>query len=693
MFGSRRVLVSFGVAIVGAVGIAEPLVRGLAGSDEFVCCARQAHAQVGVRETVTVRASAVQETTRHAPTAFVDTVDPEQYAEELETVADAVGNTTGVSVRRYGGLGAFSTVSIRGAGANQVQVYFDGIPLARAHNDVVNLADLPLDALERIDVYRGTTPLPFGIAGIGGVVNLVPKKPTATPYRNVSVGYGSFTTRKVSATLNDTLGSFQIFGNATYLGSAGNFRFRSDNDTPLNPLDDREVTRVHNSFDSVAALLRGRRAWGREASVDLLQEVFWKNSELPGRGPNPSLHASAARLRMLHALRGQRNGWPAEIADISGLLYVSFDRTQFRDPLGELGAGQQRREDDSWLIGANSVWTVYPAAAHTVTAFLDVSRESFYPENTAPNAPREPDAARWRTTAASQYQWEVRPNVFLVVPTLRLEWVKDSSQGAWQSFGRTIPKIAREHLLWGPSIGAEWRVMDGISLRGNLGRYERAANFTELFGNTGTVIGNPELLPERAWNRDVGFRAEHTFPVMDLFVQGEYAYFHNDVERMIVFVQRSAAIFKAENIGQARLRGHEFGARLRWRERWLLDGNYTWQQPENRSLASGGIYRGKRLPGRPQHEGYLRLATSFGSAHPYYEFNWMSGNFLDQANFDRVPSRAVHTFGLRYAWSALEGALQLRNVTGNQIADVGGFPLPGRSVFVTVTWRPEGAQK
>ncbi len=685
---------AFAVGIVAGGGVAEPLFLQTVAAGMFFPMVGSVHAETQVHETVTVRASPLEENAQHAPTAFINSVDPSDYVEELETVADAISDTVGVSVRRYGGLGAFSTLSIRGAASNQVQVYFDGIPLARAQNEVVNLADLPLDALERIDIYRGATPVNFGIGGIGGAVNLVPREPGVAPYRNLSVGYGSFTTRKTTGTLAQTVGAYQLFGNLTYLGSAGNFRFRTDNDTPFNPWDDRKVTRVHNSFDSLAALLRGRREWGSGVSLDLLQDVFWKEGELPGRGANPSLHAAAGRLRVLHALRGRLAGWPTDTIDTTGLLFVTFDRNQFRDPLGELGAGQQRRTDDSWLVGANSTWTAYPAAAHALTLFLEVAREAFFPENEAPNAPQEPQALRWRATSAAQHQWELWPNILVLVPTLRLEWVNDASQGAWQNFGRSIPKLGREHVLWGPSLGSEWRVFEGVSVRANLGRYERAPNFTELFGNTGAVIGNPELVPERAWNRDVGLRAERRFSVADLFVQGEYAYFHNDVERLIVFVQRSAAIFKAENIGAARLRGHELGLRIRWRKHWLLDGNYTWQDLENRSFALGGIYRGKHLPGRPQQEAYLRLGTSIGPTHPYYEFNFVSGNYLDQANFDLVPSRAIHTMGFRYTWGeALELGVQLRNVTDNQISDVGGFPLPGRSVFATVNWHPREKRK
>ncbi|GIW44582.1 MAG: TonB-dependent receptor [Candidatus Binatia bacterium] len=649
--------------------------------------------QPRIEETVTVRAQPTEPAQEHAPAAFVNTVEPARYAEELETVADAVGDTVGVSVRRYGGLGAFSTLSIRGSAANQVQVYLDGIPLARAQNEVVNLADLPLDSLERIEVYRGTTPLNFGGAGIGGVVNLVPKQPTESPYAYVSLGYGSFTTRKVTGTWSGKAGGLQWFGNLAYLGSAGNFRFRTDNDTPFNPFDDRTVTRVHNSFDSADWLVRARKDWGAGLRLDLLQEIFWKESDLPGRGANPSLRASAGRLRLLHAARGTASAWPLETVDASGQLFVIFDRSRFSDPLGELGSGQQRREDDSWVLGANALLSTYPAPAHRVSVFAEAGREQFLPHNGVPNAPREPDATRWRTTAALQHQWDLWPNRVQLVPTLRVEWIGDRSESARQDFGRRIPRIHRDAVLWSPGIGLAWRLTEGLSLRSNLGRYERAPNFTELFGNTGAVIGNPELVPERSWNRDVGLAWKGNLPPVQMEIQGEYAYFNNDVERLIVFVQRSAAIFKPENIGRARLRGHELGLRLRWRERWLLDANYTLQDPENRSPALGGIYQGKRLPGRPEQEWYLRTSTSLASFSPYYEFSFTSGNYLDQANFDRVPSRSVHSVGLKCSWGDWDAGIQVRNLTDNQISDVAGFPLPGRAVFVTVAWHSTEAPR
>jgi len=81
-------------------------------------------------------------------------------ASTVDTVADVLSDAAGVTVRRLGGPATWSILSIRGSSANEVQMYLDGIPLSRARNETVNLSNLPLDSLERIEVYRGTTPAP-----------------------------------------------------------------------------------------------------------------------------------------------------------------------------------------------------------------------------------------------------------------------------------------------------------------------------------------------------------------------------------------------------------------------------------------------------------------------------------------------------------------------------------------------------
>ena len=79
---------------------------------------------------------------RRLPTAFVTELSLGEAGRALETLSDVIGEATSVHVTQYGGLGAFSTVSLRGAPSGQVAIFLDGLPLASAAHSVVNLGDL-----------------------------------------------------------------------------------------------------------------------------------------------------------------------------------------------------------------------------------------------------------------------------------------------------------------------------------------------------------------------------------------------------------------------------------------------------------------------------------------------------------------------------------------------------------------------
>ena len=200
-------------------------------------------------EVVVTAPSVAEPRAAEDPTAFATVIETAAAPTEVKTLTEALADAVGVQVRRFGGLGDFSTVSIRGSSAGQVQVYLDGVPLSRAENEVVNLADLPLDAVDHVEVYRGATPLAFAQSGPGGVVNVVSRRAGGTPVTGVSTSYGSFETRKVDVARAASAGPWDYLGFAHYLGSAGDFAFTNDLGTTANPADDRTERRRNNGFD------------------------------------------------------------------------------------------------------------------------------------------------------------------------------------------------------------------------------------------------------------------------------------------------------------------------------------------------------------------------------------------------------------------------------------------------------------
>ena len=93
----------------------------------------------------------------------------------------------------------------------------------------------------------------------------------------------------------------------------------------------------------------------------------------------------------------------------------------------------------------------------------------------------------------------------------------------------------------------------------------------------------------------------------------------------------------------------------------------------------------KKLPGRPEKELFVRSELFNRRAKVFYEYNYLSNNFLDQANIRKVDERNIHNAGISiYPFNSTTFTFEVKNIGDEQVSDVLGFPLPGRSYFGTV---------
>jgi outer membrane cobalamin receptor len=640
---------------------------------------------------IEVTAKPISEAEQRAPTAFVSVVATSPRDSEFVTATDVLQEIVGVQVQRFGGLGAFSTISIRGSSANQVPIYLDGIPLSQAQDQTVNLADLPLDSLQRIEVYRGTVPVGFGGGGIGGVVNLVTKPPSATPSTELSAGYGSFETRKVVASHTQELGGFDVLAHLTYLGSQGDFTYQTDNGTPQNPHDDFTATRMNNAFNSVGGLLKGTRQLADGVALDATEEFFFKDQGVPGpgtaTGPDSQKFndTSLLELRSLSYLRLRAKGLAGGSTDASASVYGVYNLQEFDDPLGAFGAAEDTHNQTA-LVGANTTGTWYAPFNQAVSWFNEIAYEQFFPYN-ATNPPllpaNGPDQTRLRVTVALQDEIALVSDRVTVVPSVRYEHLLDQFSGVNSVDIPNTPPQTNHLDLWTPAVGAQGRIAPWLSVRGNIGRFQRAPNFAELFGNAGSVVGNADLKPETGINRDVGFVATLGASGWLDRAQLEYAYFHNNVSNLIAFEQASRTQFRAFNIGDARLEGNEVALTAGAFRHTNLELNYTHQNTADLSRKDSPF--GDQLPLRPADEVFARTELFNDWGKLFYEYTYVSSNPTDPANFIIVPSRSIHTIGMAATprpWIAIQ--FEAANITNADVRDLGDFPLPGLSFFGSI---------
>ncbi|WP_103863511.1 TonB-dependent receptor [Aquimarina sp. I32.4] len=110
----------------------------------------------------------------------------------VSDLGDAVKSATGVRpINRYGG---FQTFRIRGF--NNFVLLVDGVRDER-HNLSTSAPSTNLSNVERIEVLKGPAGVLYGHSALGGIINIVRKKPSYTQKANFKSTYGSFDTYNI----------------------------------------------------------------------------------------------------------------------------------------------------------------------------------------------------------------------------------------------------------------------------------------------------------------------------------------------------------------------------------------------------------------------------------------------------------------------------------------------------------------
>lgn len=155
----------------------------------------------------------------------VTVIRPDDYQGEQKTLPELLKDVPGVHVRYVSGKGGYTTVSVRGSTAAQVGVFADGVLVNLGGDAAVDLSTIPVKNIERIEVYRGYIPARFGGAYMGGVVNIVTKKPQKSEVSSASTGAGSYGGRKANIEVSAPLGGGSLLVGLNHDQSKGDFPY------------------------------------------------------------------------------------------------------------------------------------------------------------------------------------------------------------------------------------------------------------------------------------------------------------------------------------------------------------------------------------------------------------------------------------------------------------------------------------
>jgi iron complex outermembrane receptor protein len=427
----------------------------------------------------------------------------------------------------------------------------------------------------------------------------------------------------------------------------------------------------------------------RVADVSLAYHDAARSNGVPGLGSYQSTTARSERRRRIGQLRvagtpvaHQQLHWWAD-----GFYQHTNDQFTDRDKDLSLVATDTDNTIETYGGNARARWYA-PWMPVALEATVAGTKEQYHPVSNLPQPGEGPDRWRQSTTASlgmdvflmdqrlvltGAYRSEHYENEFYDAP--RFPWLPPTPQGR-------VTYRAES-----PSVGFRYQLSPWLAFKGNAGRYYRVPTFLELFGNTGSVTGNAALEPEHGDNLDIGavINATRVGPLHSILF--EASYFDNTAENLILFFPNSQYTSKPANIGAARIQGWEVSAATALAQRLELSLAYT--RMDARDTSDIPYYHGNQLPSRTANNVNLSLSGITGPLRVTYELHVIGSNWLDRANLRQAPARWLHGLlvSVRTPVPGLLFSLEGLNLTDDPAVDVAGYPLPGRSIFSSLSYR------
>ena len=589
-----------------------------------------------------------QSLTRTSPSGLVTGVDTAAHRGEAKDTSELLAPIAGAVLSDAGGVGQRKSLSLRGAGSTGVMVLLDGIPLSSAGTSV-DLSRLPAAITERLEVLRGAQSARYGPGALGGVVNLITRRPTHGARLGADVTWGNFGTVLASASASGALGGGDGLVLVHGARSNGNFGFLYDaqpafDGNVLTPLE-----RVNNQATTGGALLKYRTQVSKRVSVDLLLEGGADTRRLAGTAQNPT---SDAAQDAVHALLGARlTGRFDNGAELSALGWGRLeDSTLFGSPFA---AGPWRQTEGA--AGLDLAYSQLVFTRHGITAAASLSTDWL-------RAPRGSSPSWVRAGAMVGDEVFFFDGLLAVNATVRVD-----QSGPFTGIS--------------PRGGALVMLPGGFELRANAGQAHRPPTFLELYVMQGHLAPNPNLRPERGLFADASIAFRHPRAFVQL---GGFGALYED---LISYEYYPPLLARPYNFQAAQVLGLELEATFE-PTAWLsLAGSYTLLSTQN--LKDDPRYYLKALPYRPRHKLYGRAAIGPAWVRVRGEVLWQSEQFTNRTETVALASRALVNVGL--VVQPLSGrttvalALEVKNALDMASQDLDGYPLPSRGAYLTLS--------
>lgn len=703
------------------------LIRGVTGALSGV--ASLAHAQRTepaaepepdmVREVQVLGTEEAMERSSEA----VDVIDVDDDRTRTADLSTVLSRSRGVGVRRNGGLGSKTRLSLGGMTGAQVRTYVDGVPLDFS-GYAFGIGNIPVNAVERMEVYRGVVPPRFGGDALGGAINVVTRRHRRGTHGSASYQVGSFDTHRT------TVGASTVFDPyGVYLGVAGFFDssrndYVVDVEVPNDAgrLEPASVRRFHDAYRGGGASVEAGfvdRNWAealivrgffvgsyKELQHNVVMTLPYGDAHQRGRSPGASLtyeHTVGPGVELdLVAGYARRH---IAFVDTGRCRYDWFGRCALERPGGgEVGTlpSDTRTTQDGGFARLSASWepaqehrlsfTLAPTGYQRSGKQLEIPEGGFDPLSAERSLFSMVTGASWRVTA---WGGRLENTMFIKDYVQRVAGKQPLITGAFEDAS------SHSHSA-GLGNGLRLDVAKWAYVKASYEWATRLPGPDEVFGDAVLVLDNLQLRPERSHNLNLGIAFDSP-PTVVGSVSAQLFGFARFADDLIVLLGNDRT-FSYQNVFEARSLGGE--GEFRWHapsDYAYIALNASGQDFRNASgRGAFAAFRSDRIPNRPWLFANGNAGVRFPGvihARDALTLDWTSryvhGFFRGWESVgaaalkQRIPAQLVHSVVAGYGASVRNGrvwaSIEIDNVLDARAYDYFGVQRPGRAAYGKIT--------
>jgi iron complex outermembrane receptor protein len=634
-------------------------------------CALAAEVPVTVGEPVIVTATRFEDRYLDKPVNVSIIAAEDIKNSTARTVPELLRQLPGIRARDSSGSPNVQ-VDMRGFGISGDQntlVLLDGVRISENEQTTVNWVGIPLNAIERIEILRGSGAVLYGGGATGGTINIITKTPVPGQ-RSASIygGAATYGTSEAGVGANLAGESVGLRFNASYLDS-DNYR-------------DNNELRQKNALADL-------RWAGNRASVSLKAGADEQKLRLPGALSEAQIAANPRQAATPQDFSNRTGGflnvggaWAAGAGDLAADL------------------GYREKNIHASIIGSpidsdTSVWSFSPRLKlphqlggwrHHLVVGVDWDDWSFLNKTSVFGQPREPDAFQRNQAVYLQNSTAIGDawNLSLGGRLHRVEYGVTDLANPSQSDERTRNLTAYE-------IGVRYRASAALSPYAKIGTSFRVPNVNDVYNLFTGVVSLLE--PQTSHEQEIGVDIRYGPGTFRL------ALYHMTIDNELYF---DPAAFTNRNLPPTRRQGVEAEGKWRFARSFDLFVNYTYAVSEFRSGSIGGVpIAGNEVPLVPRHAANAGAGWAFAPrARADIVASYVGEQVFDADETNtfgrRMPAYTVVDLKLTYANGGWLFGAGVKNLFDEQYFSYGvydsftptyfAYPQPERSVFVTAQY-------